>query len=197
MLQVGSVGHISVSPLVQARAHKLRHVFQRIVVCHRARHSARNAIHQQQDGNGRLLVTVFGPGEEQEVQLHLWVTWFCLASATTWVICSTRGDTDGTPTSKWQLQWFMLRDIVISSVGSLGPRFTREARSSIGSSGSCFLMSCPAVNKASVSAAGINDISSGAISSFSVDFDTSRSGSTVRKNCPRPGVHQSECTLHS
>ena len=75
-----SEGHTSVSPPVQARAHKVTHVFQRILVCHRARHSARNAIHQHQDGTGRLLVTVFVPSEKQEVHLHLWVTWFRLAS---------------------------------------------------------------------------------------------------------------------
>ena len=43
---VVSDGHVSESSPVQARTQKVRHVFQRILVCHRARHSATNAIQQ-------------------------------------------------------------------------------------------------------------------------------------------------------
>ena len=47
------------------------------------------------------------------MHLHLWVTWSCLAS-TLGRICSTRGNTDGTPISKWWVQWFMLCDFIIT-----------------------------------------------------------------------------------
>ena len=130
MFLIASDGHINVSPAVQARAHKLRHVFQRILVCHRARHSARNATHQHQDGDSRLLVTVLFPSEKHEASVprsavqmgHLFRNGRCNGS---WCVTS-------------------------SSVGSLDPRFTRGARSSSGKSGSCFFLSFS-------TATGIND----------------------------------------
>ena len=103
--------------------------------------------------------------------------------------------------SKWQVQWFMLCDFS-SSVGSVASSFTRGARSSIGKSGSCFFLSWSAGSKCSVSATGINDTSSGAISSCNRLFDKNRSESTfkrvVRVAVPvSSGVQQSERALHS
>ena len=134
VILVVSDGHISVFPPVQTRAHKLRHVFQRILVCHRASQ-------QHQDGRLRL-------SEKQKVQLHLWVTSLCLASPQ----CGS-----SVPRAAMQMG-HQLRDgkcsgsygVTSSSVGSLGPRFNRGARSSIGKSGSCFFLSWSAGSKATV-----------------------------------------------
>ena len=187
----------------QARAHKLRHVSLCILVCQRARHFARNAIHQHQDGDGRLLVTVSVPNDKQKVQLQCspWRTRHqvtsmtaaqtVLATATVPLVdpmqpviglsfrssaiecqprCSSRlgDDAPREATHIWDTNFRNGRCsgsccVTSSSVGSLGLLFTRGARRSIGSSGSCFFVSCSAGNKASVSATGIDDTSSGEI----------------------------------
>ena len=172
MFLVVSDGHISVSPPVQTRAHKLKHVFQRILIRHRASQSAGNAIQQHQDGNGKVLVTVFVPCEKQKVQLHLWVTSLRWARR------------HRPPISERQMQWFMLWDFVIinlsvtASLAGHVDRLARKARVSLcrGSAGS----------RASVSVSRICHTSSGAISTL---HGVSR---LSKKNCPRPcsGFHR-------
>ena len=127
-------------PPVQTCTHELGHVHQRVLVRDRASHATRCAIQQDQERDGRLLVTVFPPNEEQDIQPHMMFMRFRDLSSPEWIVLRHAMQHKWvTPTSEWQIdvvhvvQPLLLWDLsVLSSLSGPGTQVASLVNVSFG-----------------------------------------------------------------